>query len=63
MIVIGKNTPVRVKKIDLQKNIIVVDRKISWNAKDAISFQFSGRSPSIGAFEVKTSLKISPQQN
>ena len=48
---VGSNNPVEVEDVDYEKKILTIDKNISWNMGDGISYPFSGRRPDIGAFE------------
>jgi parallel beta-helix repeat protein len=48
---VGSNNPVEVEDVDYEKKILTIDKNISWNRGDGISYPFSGRRPDIGAFE------------
>jgi parallel beta-helix repeat protein len=50
-IVIGSEH-VRISAIDYINNIITIDRKITWRNGEAVSFPFSGASPSIGVNDI-----------
>jgi parallel beta-helix repeat protein len=52
LIMIG-NSRVNIIDIDYINNFITVDRDISWNKGDAVSFPFSGMSPDMGAYDRK----------
>jgi hypothetical protein len=51
MIQVGRNEPVRIQKIDYDKDIIAVERELSWEEGDAVSPPYAGKAPDIGAFE------------
>jgi len=51
IIVVGKNSPVKITNVDYTNNIITVDRNIGWNNNDPVTFPYSGPAPDIGAFE------------
>ena len=51
MIIIGKNTPVRITAIDAATSTIIVDKSITWNMGDPVSYVYSGKAPDIGAIE------------
>ncbi len=48
---IGPSDPVKVIKVDYATNTISIDRRISWNTGDAVSFPYGGSSPDMGAYE------------
>ncbi len=48
---VGSNNPVEVEDVDYGKKILTINKNISWNMGDGISYPFSGRRPDIGAFE------------
>jgi len=51
LIKIGSNDPVRVISVNYDANIIIVDKSISWNKDDGVSYPYSGSAPDIGAYE------------
>ncbi|MCJ7812395.1 right-handed parallel beta-helix repeat-containing protein, partial [bacterium] len=51
VIKVGTNAPVIITEIDYDQNILVVDRSISWNRGDYVSFPYNGAAPDVGAFE------------
>ncbi len=51
VIKVGTNAPVTITEIDYDQNILVVNRSISWNRGDYVSFPYNGIAPDIGAFE------------
>ncbi|MFC1558235.1 right-handed parallel beta-helix repeat-containing protein [candidate division KSB1 bacterium] len=51
LIQIGTNTPVRITNIDYDKNIISVEKNISWNTGNEISLPYNGSAPDIGVYE------------
>lgn len=57
---VGGNSAVKVTKVDYVKNVIVVDRKISWNKGDGVSLNYEGNGPDIGAAEYIGSTIPSP---
>ena len=54
-IIIGSNSPVKVIDIDYENNLIKIDRNISWNFKDNVSYIYNGLKPDIGKYEYKNS--------
>ena len=60
MIKVGTNDVVQVMSIDYSKNMIVVKRKISWNAGDDVNLKYNGGKPDIGASEYLNSVIPSP---
>ncbi len=51
LVQIGSNSPVRITNVDYGTNTIAVDRSISWNSGDGVSYTYSGSAPDIGAYE------------
>jgi len=51
-IMIGK-TMARVVDIDRAKTILTVDKKLSWQKGDGVSYRYQGSAPDVGAFEVR----------
>lgn len=54
---VGSNSPVRVVDVDDDTNTITVDRNISWNDGDAVSYFYAGIAPDIGPYEFSTMVK------
>ena len=61
---VGLERGVEILSIDYDNNEIVVDREIGWSDRDAVSLEFEGGAPDIGAVEsgrsAQTSLKPKP---
>lgn len=51
LIIVGRNQPVRIIKIDYSNNALLLADEISWNAGDPVSLPFVGAVPNIGAQE------------
>jgi hypothetical protein len=51
LVQIGRNPPVRIRKIDYDKNVISVERELLWERGDGVSPPYRGKAPDIGAFE------------
>jgi hypothetical protein len=51
VIQIGFNEPVQITDVDYETNTITVDRSLSWNQEDGVSFPFQGTLPDVGALE------------
>ncbi len=52
----------RVIHADIDKNVLTIDRNISWRSGDAVSLHYAGKSPDIGAFQYGNSgiLRVIP---
>jgi len=50
-ITVGSNDPVRITGIDYATNSITIDRSISWNGGDGVTYAYLGSSPDRGAYE------------
>jgi len=51
IIQVGSNDPVRIVRIDYSTNTIFIDKSISWNSQESVSYPFIGSASDIGAFE------------
>ncbi len=51
LIRVGTNAAVRITSIDYGTNTITVDRSISWNGGDGVSYAYHGSAPDRGAYE------------
>ena len=52
LIVVGRSKVIaRVMKTDIEKNILTLDRDVSWKDGDPVSLPYSGSAPDIGAFQ------------
>ena len=51
LIRVGDHDSLKIVDIDYDRNIITVDRSISWNSGDGVSLTYYGSAPDIGAFE------------
>jgi len=51
LIQVGSNAPVRVTSVNYNTNTITVDKSISWNKGDGVSYPYSGSAPDMGAYE------------
>jgi hypothetical protein len=45
---VGKNSPIKILKIDYQKGMITLARKIKWKTGDPVNLDFKGKGPDIG---------------
>ena len=54
LIRVGMNETVRITSIDYGNNTITVDRGISWNSDDGVSYAYQGSNPDRGAYEYGT---------
>lgn len=61
LISVGSNDPIRITSVDYGANRITVDRSISWNGGDGVSYAYLGSSPDRGAYESGTSNNFSLQ--
>ncbi|MBN2584069.1 MAG: right-handed parallel beta-helix repeat-containing protein [Planctomycetes bacterium] len=50
-VVIGKNEPVRITKIDHGAKTLTVERALEWAQGDAVNLPYTGDRPDIGAYE------------
>lgn len=57
---VGSNNLVRIVNIDYKTNSITIDKSISWNADDGVSYPFIGSAPDMGAFEYGFTDSIPP---
>lgn len=55
LIKVGSNPLVRVLDVNYGKNTLSLERSISWNAGDGVSYAYLGNSPDIGAYEYGSS--------
>jgi hypothetical protein len=55
LIRVGTNAPVRITDIDYGNNTITVDRWISWNSGEGVSYDYQGSNLDRGAYEYGTS--------
>jgi hypothetical protein len=51
-IVIGSSRAI-IADIDYVNNVLSLDRVVSWEKKDAVSFPFTGLAPNIGASNIQ----------
>lgn len=51
LIQIGDDSAVRITAIDYRRNVIAVDRSLSWQDAEPVSLAYNGSAPDIGAFE------------
>ena len=51
LIQVGHSRPVRVKAIDYQRDLVAIDRSLSWQDGEPVSLAYNGSAPDIGAFE------------
>lgn len=51
LIKVGSNNPVRVVSVNYDTNTITVNKNISWNIGDNVSYPYSNSAPDIGAYE------------
>jgi hypothetical protein len=51
LVQIGGRDPVRITAIDYGKNVITVDRPLSWEYGEGVSLPYRGAAPDIGAYE------------
>ena len=51
LIKVGSNNPVKVINVNYSTNTITVDKSISWNKDDGVSYPYSSSTPDIGAYE------------
>ncbi len=49
-IMVGKNNPAVITSVDYAGNTITLDRDISWNKADGLSYAYAGAAPDIGAY-------------
>lgn len=50
---IGSNAPVRVTKVDYNKNVLLVDSSVSWSKNAPVSLSYEGAAPDIGWAEYR----------
>lgn len=50
-IIIGNNEPVLIENVDYLNNRITVNRDLTWQGEQGVSFAYNGISPDIGAYE------------
>jgi chitodextrinase len=55
LIQVGSNSPARVTAVNYSTNTITVNRSISWNNGDGVSYEYIGFQPDIGAYEYGSS--------
>jgi hypothetical protein len=55
LIRVGANASVRITSIDYENNTVTVDRGISWNSGEGVSYAYQGSNPDRGAYEYGTS--------
>lgn len=60
LVQVGSNAPVQIKKVDYSRNLITVNKDISWNKGDGVSLPYSGSAPDIGAIEHNDLAIMSP---
>lgn len=53
LIVVGRNQPVRIIKIDYSTNALLLADEVSWKTGDPVSLPFAGKAPDMGARETK----------
>jgi hypothetical protein len=58
---VGNNTPVTVTEVDYTKKTITIDRNISWNKGDGVSYPYTSSSPDMGAYEFPGEDDFSPR--
>jgi parallel beta-helix repeat protein len=51
LIKVGSNSPVRITNVNYNANTITVDKNISCNIADGVSYPYSGSAPDIGTYE------------
>ena len=51
LIRVGASLPARISHIDYAKNVIEVDRPLTWSTNDPVQLDYSGKAPDIGALE------------
>lgn len=51
LVQIGTNSSVRIMSVDHQAKTITVERSITWNSGDHVSYPYSGAAPDLGAYE------------
>lgn len=51
LVQVGSNNPVRITSINYNTNTITLEKNISWNKGDGVSYSYSGSAPDIGAYE------------
>jgi hypothetical protein len=44
---------VKIVKVDYKARTITVDRSISWQKDTAVTLDYKGRAPDIGAYEIR----------
>jgi len=49
LVVIGKNTPVRIRSVNYMANTLRLDKPLSWHTGDSVSLPYNGTAPDIGA--------------
>jgi parallel beta-helix repeat protein len=54
LIQVGLNNPVRIVSVNYDANTITVDKSISWNTGDGVSYPYTESAPDIGAYEYLT---------
>jgi hypothetical protein len=50
-VVIGANRPARITNVDYEKNLLTLDRAISWEKGDRVNLPYVGAGPDIGPHE------------
>ena len=56
LIRVGANAAARVMQVNETANTLTVDRALSWNTNDPVSYDYAGNAPDIGAFESGTTV-------
>jgi parallel beta-helix repeat protein len=51
LVQIGNNRPAGIRSVDYDKNVINLDRAVSWQEGDWVSLPYGGKAPDIGAYE------------
>lgn len=63
IIQVGSNDPVRIVRIDYSTNTIFIEKSISWNSREGVSYPFMGSAPDIGAYEYVPTNPPNPSSN
>lgn len=54
LIKIGSSEPVKIVKVDYSTHVVTIDKSITWQLDEPVSFNYAGTAPDIGAYEYST---------